>query len=113
MTYPWDCLDNETSSYVYMVMLGLMLLVGMVRTWTLSRITMNSSVRLHDRMYAAVVRAPIRFCDTNPKGRHSDDSLNSTEELGLHVELCAICVFVIDLYEVQFTQCLNVVFLCR
>ena len=32
-------------------------------------ITMRSSRNLHDQMYTAVIRSPVRFYDANPKGR--------------------------------------------
>lgn len=67
-TMPWDCLTTSTSAYIYMGFLVLMFLVGLIRAWSLYAVGVRSSKTLHDNLYQAVVRAPIRFHDTNPKG---------------------------------------------
>ena len=65
-TVPWDCLSTYTSAYIYIGFIMCMLLFGLVRTWSLYTVGVRSAKTLHDRLYDAVVRAPIRFHDTNP-----------------------------------------------
>ena len=67
-TVPWDCLPSSTSAYIYMAFLGLAFLFGLIRSWTLFTLGVRSSKSLHNNLYKAVVRAPIRFHDTNTKG---------------------------------------------
>ena len=70
-TVPWDCLQARTSAYIYISFLGLMFLFGLLRSWTLFTIGVRCSKSFHEKLYSAVVRAPIRFHDTNPKGTYS------------------------------------------
>ena len=67
-TMPWDCLTSNTSAYIYIGLVSGMFLCGLIRCWSLYAVGVRSSKTLHDRLYQAVVRAPIRFHDTNSKG---------------------------------------------
>ncbi|XP_071820241.1 ATP-binding cassette sub-family C member 4-like isoform X2 [Apostichopus japonicus] len=61
--------STERAVFIYgMLILGLLLL-GLVRAFLALRIMISSSKNLHNKMFAAVVRSPIFFFDTNPTGR--------------------------------------------
>ena len=67
---PWDCLSTYTSAFIYIGFVVGMFVFGLVRAWSLYAVGVRSSKALHNRMYHSVVRAPIRFHDTNPKGNY-------------------------------------------
>ena len=53
---------------VYAGMLGLLLIVSLIRNQLLVLLGMNSSVKLHDSLFGAVIRAPMLFFETNSAG---------------------------------------------
>ena len=61
--------DNYISIYGGLV--GATTLLSLLRTFLFFHVTVNSSKRLHDRMFRAVLRAPIYFFDTNPVGKYN------------------------------------------
>ena len=48
---------------------GVVVVLGVFRSFISFRLTVNASRKLHDRMTKAVIRAKIEFFDTNPLGR--------------------------------------------
>ena len=71
-----DLMATSTSIGVYLGIIGTTLVVGLTRTWSFYKVAMRSSNALHNNMYHSVIRAPIQFFDTNPKG---NDYIISTE----------------------------------
>ncbi|XP_019616414.1 PREDICTED: multidrug resistance-associated protein 4-like [Branchiostoma belcheri] len=61
----------DTLFYVYILtaFTAGTLVLGLVVTWQLFFLTIQSSKNLHNDMFNAIIRAPIRFFDTNPVGR--------------------------------------------
>ncbi|XP_035659576.1 multidrug resistance-associated protein 4-like isoform X1 [Branchiostoma floridae] len=55
--------------YIFTGLTAVALLLSLVKTWHLFYITVQSSKNLHNDMFNAIIRAPIRFFDTNPVGR--------------------------------------------
>ncbi|XP_076312443.1 ATP-binding cassette sub-family C member 4-like [Tachypleus tridentatus] len=55
--------------YVYFGMVGGLFLLALLQTITFSVVCMRSSVRLHNKMFDSIVRAPISFFDSSPIGR--------------------------------------------
>lgn len=43
--------------------------IGIIRSFSFYSICLKSSQRLHDRIFSALIRASMRFFDTNPSGR--------------------------------------------
>jgi ATP-binding cassette subfamily C (CFTR/MRP) protein 5 len=64
--------DNPRRSY-YLLVFGmtalLMLVLQVLRGWWFNWATLRSSLRLHDRVFARVISAPMAFFDTTPLGR--------------------------------------------
>ena len=61
--------NNTTlTASVYFIAIFASLFEGLLRAYFFFRMTTRSSTTLHDQMYGAVTRSPIRFFDTNPKG---------------------------------------------
>merc|ERR1719357_1721102 len=54
---------------IYGAIVGALCVISMVRTIYFFVICMKSSVKLHDKMFESIIRAPCRFFDTNPVGR--------------------------------------------
>ncbi|XP_037285276.2 ATP-binding cassette sub-family C member 4 isoform X2 [Rhipicephalus microplus] len=66
----WSSLDTVTYNVlVYAIIIGGLLLSSMARTVAFFVMCMRASVNLHNRMFSCIIRAPIRFFDTNPIGR--------------------------------------------
>ena len=53
---------------IYGAIVGALCVISMVRTIYFFVICMKSSVKLHDKMFESIIRAPCRFFDTNPVG---------------------------------------------
>lgn len=64
-------MEYTTTTYliVYASLIGMVIVVCVFRCYLFFNICMRASKRLHDRMFASVLRAPMRFFDTNPSGR--------------------------------------------
>ncbi|CAH1248177.1 ABCC4 [Branchiostoma lanceolatum] len=61
--------DTNFYMYIFAALTVGSLLLSLVRMWHLFFITVQSSKNLHNDMFNAIIRAPIRFFDTNPVGR--------------------------------------------
>ncbi|CAG0907104.1 unnamed protein product, partial [Darwinula stevensoni] len=55
--------------YVYMGLVGVLFVSSLLRTIAFFFACLRSSVRLHHRMFRAVIRTSIKFFDDNPIGR--------------------------------------------
>ncbi|CAH1987635.1 unnamed protein product [Acanthoscelides obtectus] len=64
----WD-LSRETCIYVYSGLIGLLILMTLVRSFTFFTICMRASMRLHDKMFESITRTTMRFFNTNSAGR--------------------------------------------
>ena len=53
--------------YIGLTLLGVV--IRFTRSQLYRQVTMSSSRALHDQMYTAVIRSPVLFYDSNPKGR--------------------------------------------
>ena len=54
---------------VYSVIVTLIFIVGLTRSFTFYSVCLRCSQRLHDLVFGALIRASMRFFDTNPSGR--------------------------------------------
>ena len=92
------------SAYIYIGFLVLMFLFGLVRAWSLYAVGVRSGKTLHNRMYNAVVRAPIRFHDTNPKGKLTNISTLTIEVAKLmliHLNLGSVSTVNISMFSIN------------
>lgn len=60
---------RETSIYIYSVIIGLLVIVTLIRSFAFFSVCMRASTRLHDNMFTSITRATMRFFNTNPAGR--------------------------------------------
>lgn len=61
--------SRETSIYIYSVVIGTLVLISLIRSFTFFAICMRASTKLHDNMFGSITRATMRFFNTNPAGR--------------------------------------------
>lgn len=61
--------SRETSIYIYSVIIGLLILVTLVRSFTFFSVCMKASTNLHNNMFESIIRATMRFFNTNNSGR--------------------------------------------
>lgn len=61
--------SRETSIYIYSVIIAVLVIVSLTRSFTFFTICMRASTRLHDNMFNSITRATMRFFNTNPAGR--------------------------------------------
>ncbi|XP_071820242.1 ATP-binding cassette sub-family C member 4-like [Apostichopus japonicus] len=61
--------STERAAFIYGMLILALMLFGLVRAFLALHIMINSSKNLHNKMFAAVLRSPIFFFDTNPTGR--------------------------------------------
>ncbi|KAG0716160.1 Multidrug resistance-associated protein 4 [Chionoecetes opilio] len=87
---PSGYLDTNTNIYIYAGMTGALFLTSMCRTVIFFMICMKSSQTLHNNMFKAIIRVPIKFFDTHPVGQ----ILNRfTKDLGQIDELLPTTMF--------------------
>ncbi|CAH2099847.1 unnamed protein product [Euphydryas editha] len=55
--------------YIYTIMVVALVVVSLLRSFMFFTLAMRASTRLHNTMFAAITRAPMRFFHTNPSGR--------------------------------------------
>ncbi|KAF2353844.1 ABC transporter type 1 transmembrane domain [Trinorchestia longiramus] len=63
---PPGYLDTKTNIIVYTSLVGSLFVLSMCRTVLFFVMCMRSSRRLHNKMFAAVIRVPIQYFDTHP-----------------------------------------------
>ena len=61
---------------IYGAIVGALCVSSMVRTIYFFVICMKSSVKLHDKMFESIIRAPCRFFDTNPVGKSKGEGIS-------------------------------------
>ena len=61
-------LDRNMGIYVYSAIIGGVFFFGYLRSAHFYAISTTASVKLHDNMFHAILRAPISFFDQNPVG---------------------------------------------
>ncbi|KAK2715107.1 hypothetical protein QYM36_009933, partial [Artemia franciscana] len=90
--------DQNTNVLIYTGLIVGLFIFSMTRTVAFFLVCMKSSVNLHNRMFRSVVRAPVRFFDTNPIGR----TLNRfSKDIGSMDELLPMTIF--DFYTIFLT----------
>lgn len=62
-------LDTNSAIYVYAGLIAAMIIFAILRSYLFFRSTSKASKNLHDRMFNCLLKAPMRFFDTNPSGR--------------------------------------------
>lgn len=66
---PKDVPDTETCIYVYTGLIVGLFVVALARSLLFYKLAMWSSQALHDMLFNNIIRATMRFFDTNPSGR--------------------------------------------
>lgn len=66
---PAPLFSTNSSMYIYGGVVLCCLLLTIARSMLFYKMCMNASMRLHDRMFASILRGAMRFFDTNPSGR--------------------------------------------
>lgn len=64
----WD-FSRETSIYIYSTITVATIVFTLVRSFTFFTVCMRASIKLHDRMFASITNATMRFFNTNTSGR--------------------------------------------
>ena len=67
-THPEDQ-KNETNLVIYGSLVGASFIFLIIRALSFYLVSLRCSERLHDKMVAAVLQAPVVFFDSNPVGR--------------------------------------------
>ena len=67
-THPEDQ-KNETNLVIYGSLVGASFIFLIIRAFSFYLVSLRCSERLHDKMVAAVLQAPVVFFDSNPVGR--------------------------------------------
>ncbi|XP_045542487.1 ATP-binding cassette subfamily C member 4 isoform X2 [Papilio machaon] len=67
--FPNSTLDRYDCIYIYTAMVLSLVAVSLLRSFMFFSMAMSASTRLHNNMFAAITRAPMRFFHTNPSGR--------------------------------------------
>ncbi|XP_022909501.2 probable multidrug resistance-associated protein lethal(2)03659 [Onthophagus taurus] len=62
-------INTYNAIYIYSALIILIILLTMMRSYLFFRCASNSSKRLHAKMFNCLLKAPMRFFDTNPSGR--------------------------------------------
>lgn len=61
--------SREISIYIYSVIIGLLILVTLLRSFMFFSVCMKASTNLHNNMFESLIRATMRFFNTNNSGR--------------------------------------------
>ncbi|XP_047107045.1 ATP-binding cassette sub-family C member 4-like [Schistocerca piceifrons] len=61
--------ETETLIYMYVAIIVGLLVIAFTRSLTFYNICIKASRKLHDTMFTNLMRAPMRFFNTNPSGR--------------------------------------------
>ena len=77
--------EHTQNITIYVGLVVASLVLSLTRALLFFYILINSSQHLHNRMFAAILRAPIYFFDSNPVGR------------------CRVFVFVFVFYDLMMT----------
>ncbi|CAL4094228.1 unnamed protein product, partial [Meganyctiphanes norvegica] len=103
---PDGYMDTYTNIYVYSGMTAALFVTSLIRTILHFVMCMMSSRNLHNRMFEAVIRAPIKFFDTHPIGQ----TLNRfTKDIGQIDELLPITIFDVVTVILNFLGIIGVI----
>ena len=61
---------------IYSCAIGSMLLLGFLRALLFFKVAFDASQALHDKMFVSLLRARMRFFDTNPVGKFAEHFFN-------------------------------------
>ncbi|XP_050313562.1 probable multidrug resistance-associated protein lethal(2)03659 [Anthonomus grandis grandis] len=61
--------SRETCMYIYSVLIALLIIFTMVRSFVFFAVCMRASTNLHNTMFRSITRATMRFFNTNSAGR--------------------------------------------
>ncbi|CAG9823622.1 unnamed protein product [Phaedon cochleariae] len=61
--------SREVSIYIYSILIVLLIILTLLRTFAFFSICMKASTKLHDNMFTSITRATMRFFHTNSSGR--------------------------------------------
>ncbi|XP_001604413.2 multidrug resistance-associated protein 4 isoform X1 [Nasonia vitripennis] len=64
-----DLYPRNNYIYVYSAVVFSIFFIGMIRSITFYNICLSCNQRIHDLVFGALIRAKMRFFDTNPSGR--------------------------------------------
>lgn len=64
-----DILSRDWYIYIYSAIVASVFIIAFIRSYVFYNICMRCSQRLHDLVFGALIRASMRFFDTNPSGR--------------------------------------------
>lgn len=70
--YRQPYLQTDFGIYVYTAFIVGSITMSIAKNLMFYKICMNASRRLHDTMFARLLRAPMRFFDVNPSGKFFD-----------------------------------------
>ncbi|XP_071820673.1 ATP-binding cassette sub-family C member 4-like isoform X2 [Apostichopus japonicus] len=109
ITYITSNLDTNESAAIYAGIVAILLLLNFVRAFYCFSVMLNSSKKLHQKMFAALIRAPILFFDTTPTGRIQN---RFTKDVGIMDDNLPLTFYVvIQLMLLVFTTVLaNAIF---
>lgn len=82
-TLPWqEEVDTNTGIMVYAILIGSFFIASMIRSILFFIRCMFSSIKLHNQMFQAIIRAPMLFFEQNSVGIvHLHDIFNLTSYL--------------------------------
>ncbi|KAJ8309983.1 hypothetical protein KUTeg_011848 [Tegillarca granosa] len=66
VTIPY--VDVHMNVYIFSGIIGAVFLFGLLRALMFFKVAVDASMKLHNRMFQRILRAPIAFFDTNPVG---------------------------------------------
>lgn len=64
-----DLISTENCILIYSILVGSLFVTALSRSFLFYVLSMRSSLRLHDKMFQSLVRAPMHFFSWNPTGR--------------------------------------------
>ncbi|KAI5635385.1 ABC transporter domain-containing protein [Phthorimaea operculella] len=67
--FPTVGLSRYQCIYIYTAMVVSLVVVSLLRSFMFFSMAMRASTRLHNNMFSAITRAPMRFFHVNPSGR--------------------------------------------
>lgn len=67
--YYQSMFNTQLCIYIYTSCILLLITMALLRSTAFLQYCLSSSTRLHNNMFRVIVKAPMRFYDTNPSGR--------------------------------------------
>jgi len=68
VTTPASTFDLSYHIIIYTVITATIFVFGLINALWMFHVMVSASKNLHNRMFAAIVRCPVMFFDTNPVG---------------------------------------------